>query len=162
MKGVLAIRSEEKNKWERRCPLVPSQVHSLVSQGIKVLVAPSPNRCFTDKQFEDAGAVLTSDLSEAGTIMGVKEVPIPKLKDRRNYLFFAHIIKAQDYNMPLMDTMLSKKIRLFDYECIKALEPPHKRLVAFGSFAGIAGMADFFRGLGEFLLQTGHATPFIH
>lgn len=140
-----------------------------MKQGIKVIVAPSPNRCFTDEEYAEAGATIKSDLSEAGTIIGVKEVPIEKLKPDRTYLFFAHIIKAQEYNMPLMDAMLAKNIRsvkcdsrLIDYECIRSLTPPNPRLVAFGEYAGIAGMADFFRGLGEFLLQLGHATPFIH
>ena len=41
---------------------------------------------------------------------------------------------------------------MIDFECIRSLEPPHNRLVAFGDYAGIAGMADFFRGMGEFLL----------
>ena len=159
---MLGIRREEKNKWERRVPLVPSQVAKLVAEGVKVLVEPSPNRCYPDQEYAKAGATITEDLSAATVIMGVKEVPIDKLLSDKTYLFFAHIIKAQDYNMPLMDVMLARNIRLFDYECIRALPAPHPRLVAFGDYAGKAGMADFFRGLGEFLLQIGHATPFIH
>jgi hypothetical protein len=34
-------------------------------------------------------------------------------------------------------------------------------LVAFGRYAGIAGAFDFFRGIGEFLLQHKLQTPFI-
>jgi alpha-aminoadipic semialdehyde synthase len=34
-------------------------------------------------------------------------------------------------------------------------------LVAFGRYAGIAGAFDFFRGIGEFLLQKKLQTPFI-
>jgi hypothetical protein len=37
--------------------------------------------------------------------------------------------------------------------------PP--RLVAFGRYAGIAGAFDFFRGIGEFMLQKKLQTPFI-
>lgn len=92
--GVVALRCEEKNKWERRAPIAPKHVKELVNQGIKVIVAPSPNRCFTDAEYEEAGATIKLSLEEAGTIIGVKEVPIPKLKPDRTYLFFAHIIKA--------------------------------------------------------------------
>ena len=35
-------------------------------------------------------------------------------------------------------------------------------MVAFGEFAGIAGMFDFIRGCGEFLLQKGYQSPFLY
>lgn len=98
-------------------------------------------------------------------IFGVKEVPISALLANKTYFFFSHTIKAQEYNMPLLDAMLEKKIRMIDYECIReksmkeADVPP--RLVAFGRYAGIAGAFDFFRGIGEFMLQKKLQTPFI-
>lgn len=64
--------------------------------------------------------------------------------------------------MPLLDTMLEKNIRIIDYECIREdKEQNPQRLVAFGRYAGIAGAFDFFRGVGEFLLQQKIQTPFI-
>ena len=46
--------------------------------------------------------------------------------------------------MPLMKSILDKKIQLFDYECINEELDDNKkrRLVAFGKYAGIAGMID--------------------
>jgi alpha-aminoadipic semialdehyde synthase len=58
-------------------------------------------------------------------------------------MFFSHTIKAQDYNMPLLDKLLELRIRLIDYECIR---DEKERLVAFGRYAGIAGTVDFLRG----------------
>lgn len=56
--------------------------------------------------------------------------------------------------MPLLDAMLEKKIRQIDFECIREKKEDNpQRLVAFGRYAGIAGAFDFFRGIGEFLLQ---------
>jgi saccharopine dehydrogenase (NAD+, L-lysine-forming) len=52
-------------------------------------------------------------------IFGVKEVPIANILEGKTYFFFSHTIKAQDYNMPLLDTFLEKKIRIIDYECIR-------------------------------------------
>ena len=64
--------------------------------------------------------------------------------------------------MPLLDAMLEKKIRMVDYECIREnKEENPMRLVAFGRYAGIAGTFDFFRGIGELMLQKGLQTPFI-
>jgi alpha-aminoadipic semialdehyde synthase len=36
-----------------------------------------------------------------------------------------------------------------------------QRLVAFGKFAGLAGMIDAFHGLGERLLSIGYQSPFM-
>lgn len=48
--------------------------------------------------------------------------------------------------MPLLDSLLEKKIRLLDYECIvEGGKRGNKRLVAFGKYAGITGMTDMFR-----------------
>lgn len=64
--------------------------------------------------------------------------------------------------MPLLDHLMLNNIRMIDYECIKENKPNPQRLVAFGRFAGIAGMFDFLRGVGEFFLQKGLQTPFIY
>merc|ERR1719370_2447474 len=37
-----------------------------------------------------------------------------------------------------------------------------KRVVAFGKYAGVAGMIDILHGLGLRLLALGHHTPFMH
>ena len=37
-----------------------------------------------------------------------------------------------------------------------------QRVVAFGKFAGIAGMIDIFHGIGLRMLALGHHTPFMH
>jgi alpha-aminoadipic semialdehyde synthase len=42
MKVVIGIRREDKNLWERRAPLTPDQVESLIrAHGIEVRVQPS-------------------------------------------------------------------------------------------------------------------------
>jgi alpha-aminoadipic semialdehyde synthase len=45
------------------------------------------------------------------------------LLPEKTYFFFSHTIKAQEYNMPLLDAMLQKKIRMIDYECIREAVP---------------------------------------
>ena len=159
--GVIGLRREDKNYFERRVALTPSHVRDLVDSGIKVLVQPSNLRCFSDYEFEQAGATITEDISEAQLILGIKEVPISKLLPSRTYMFFSHTIKAQPYNMPLLDALLDKKIRLIDYECIRSSEPPKHRLVAFGKYAGNAGVIDYLQGLGQFLLMKRFSTPFL-
>jgi len=121
---TIGILRECKNKWERRCALTPKEVKKLVEMGIRVIVQPSSNRCYSEDQFEDAGAVIQEDMSEASVIFGVKEVPIPDLIANKTYFFFSHTIKDQSYNMGLLDKLLELKIRMVDYECIREKPQP--------------------------------------
>ena len=148
-----------KNKWERRTPLIPADVRRIVASGIRVLVQPSSLRIFTDAEFAAAGAAITEDLTEASTILGVKEFPPSSLLPNASYLLFSHTIKAQPAGLPFLDACLARRCRLFDYETIRNAEG--KRMVAFGQYAGMAGMIDGLRGLGERLLSRGLSSPFM-
>ena len=48
---VLAIRRETVNVWERRAPLAPHQVQTLVRNGVKVIVQPSNRRAYNMQVF---------------------------------------------------------------------------------------------------------------
>jgi alpha-aminoadipic semialdehyde synthase len=159
--GIIGVRREDKNVWERRVPLTPKHVEQLLQHGVvkKVIVQPSTIRCYDDRAFAEAGAEIKEDLSEAATICAVKEVPGQLLIPERSYMFFSHTIKAQSYNMPLLDTILQKNVRLFDYERIVNADG---RMVKFGPYAGFAGMIDTLHALGLALLTRGYATPFLH
>lgn len=102
--------------------------------------------------------MIREDISDASVIFGVKQVPIDALIPGKTYCFFSHTIKAQESNMPLLDAILEKNIRLIDYERI--IDESGNRLVAFGRFAGIAGCINILHGLGLRLLALGHHTPF--
>lgn len=159
--GIIGIRREDKNVWERRVPLTPKHVENLLHRGVvkKVIVQPSSIRCFDDRAYVEAGAEVNEDLSEASTICAVKEVPGQLLIPERTYMFFSHTIKAQAYNMPLLDTILEKRVRLIDYERIVNSDG---RMVKFGPYAGFAGMIDTLHALGLAFLTRGFATPFLH
>jgi alpha-aminoadipic semialdehyde synthase len=92
--GTIAVLRECKNKWERRCSITPNEVVQIVALGIKVLVQPSTNRCYSEDEFAEAGAIIQEDVSEASVIFGVKEVPMENLLDNKTYFFFSHTIKA--------------------------------------------------------------------
>jgi len=161
-KRTVAIVREVYNKWERRAPLCPPHVERLVQQGMRVLVQPSHRRIFRDAEYVAAGAELTEDLSPAGVVLGVKQVPIEALLPERTYVFFSHVIKAQPENMDLLDAVLARKVRLVDYEVInEGGRRNGPRLIAFGRFAGCAGMVGGLRGLGQRLLSLGYSTPLL-
>ncbi|KAJ7426189.1 Alpha-aminoadipic semialdehyde synthase, mitochondrial [Willisornis vidua] len=128
--------------------------------GYKVLVQPSNRRAIHEKEYVKAGAIIQEDISEASLIIGVKRPPEDKLIPKKNYAFFSHTIKAQEANMPLLDEILRQEIRLFDYE--KMVDHKGMRVVAFGKWAGVAGMINILHGLGLRFLALGHHTPFMH
>ncbi|KAM4039169.1 alpha-aminoadipic semialdehyde synthase, mitochondrial [Anomaloglossus baeobatrachus] len=159
-KAVLAIRREDINAWERRAPLAPKHVKELTNLGYKVLVQPSNRRAIHEKDYIKAGGILQEDISEASLIVGVKRPPEEKLIPKKTYAFFSHTIKAQEANMSLLDEILKQEIRLIDYE--KMMDHRGMRVVAFGQWAGVAGMINMLHGLGLRFLALGHHTPFMH
>ncbi|KAG2222858.1 hypothetical protein INT45_000473 [Circinella minor] len=158
----IGIRREDKSRWERRAPLTPDAVKELVHEtGARVYIQPSTKRIFSDSVYTKAGAILTEDLSAADIILGIKEVPKSKLIPDKTYVFFSHTHKGTSKNMPMLQDILDKKIRLIDYELMKDPET-HQRLVAFGKFAGNAGMIDGLHGMAHRFLGMGYNTPFMY
>ncbi|XP_039751118.1 alpha-aminoadipic semialdehyde synthase, mitochondrial [Pararge aegeria] len=157
---VIAIRREDQSVWERRAPFSPSNVNRLVRNGVRVIVQPSNRRAYPMQSYINAGAIIQEDISEASVIFGVKQTPIDLLIPNKTYCFFSHTIKAQEANMPMLDAILAKNIRLIDFE--KLMDDAGNRVVAFGKYAGVAGMINILHGLGLRLLALGHHTPFMH
>ena len=63
----------------------------------------------------------------------------------KNYFFFSHTRKLQLYNQKLMQSVISKKITLIDYECLE--HEDGTRLIGFGFFAGVVGRTQWHDGL---------------
>lgn len=156
----IGIRREDKNQWEARVPLIPEHIRELSNTyDVTFYVQPSPIRIFKDSEYKSAGALISEDLSACDIVLAVKEIPLSFFRKNGVYLFFAHIIKGQAYNMPMLQRMLDRKTTLIDYE--KITNNKGQRLVFFGRFAGIAGMIDSFWALGQRLLAEGYETPFL-
>ncbi len=157
----IGIRREEKNQWERRTPLIPAHVKTLIEQyGYEFVVQPSKIRYFKDEEFKEAGATISEDLSDCDFIFGVKEVPIDKILPNKVYIYFSHTMKCQPHNMPKLRKILAERCTLIDYELIS--DENGKRLVFFGYHAGLAGMIDTLWALGRKFQQKGIHTPLEH
>jgi len=134
----IGIIREGKIPPDARSPLTPEQcAEAQVELPVRIVVEPSPVRCFKDDEFVKHGIHLQEDLSDCDILLGVKEVPIDKLIPGKTYLFFSHTIKKQAYNRPLLLAILEKNIRLIDYEVLT--DDKGERLIAFGFYAGIVG-----------------------
>jgi len=158
MSYKIGIRREDKNKWERRVPVVPEHVAELKEKfDIITIIQPSHIRVFSDEEYRQAGAIVKEDLSDSNIVFAVKEIPISFFQPGKTYVFFAHVIKGQKYNMPMLKKMMELGCNLIDYE--KITDEKGRRLVFFGRYAGIAGMIDTLWAFGQRLKLKGISTP---
>ena len=159
MTKTIGIRREDKNKWERRVPLSPSDVLELQDKfGIKTLVQPSEIRIFNDDEYKSVGAEIKEDLNSADAIFAIKEIPLELLEHGKTYLFFSHTIKGQPYNMKMLKRLMELKCNLIDYERI--VGENDNRLITFSRYAGIAGLIETLHAFGQKMKLKGYATPF--
>jgi len=156
--ATLGIRREDKNRWERRVPLVPSDVKTLTAaHNASFVIQPSPIRACPISEYESVGALVDEDLSSCSVVFAVKEVPLDLIVRGRTYVFFSHVIKGQPHNMPMLARLMEYGCNLIDYE--KMVDDRGRRLIFFGNFAGKAGMVDTLWALGKRLKWEGWHTP---
>ena len=159
MSNFIGIRHEDKYAMERRAPLTPRHVERLIkTKKLDIIIQSSEKRVFTEEEYLNAGAKIAKDLKKCGVIFGVKEMPVAFFEPDKTYIFFAHVIKGQSYNMPMLRRMMELKCNLIDYE--KIVDEQNKRLIFFGRYAGLAGMINSLWSLGLRLKEAGIKTPF--
>jgi len=133
----IGILKEYKIPNDYRVPFTPNQAKEIKElDGFNVVCQKSEIRCYKEEEYKEQGIRIVNKLDESDIIFGIKEVPVNKLIENKTYFMFSHTIKKQPYNRDLLKTIIKKKIRLIDYEC---LTEGNKRIVAFGKYAGIAG-----------------------
>ncbi len=156
----IGIIREGKVPHDKRVTFTPGQITQLKTDfpEVEFVVQPSPFRCYTDKEYHNAGIVLQEDMSDCDMLMGVKEVPDNELLQGKHYSFFSHTIKKQPHNQHLIKALLEKKIMMVDYECL--VDSEGNRVIGFGRFAGIVGAYNGLMGYGEmynlFKLKPAH------
>ncbi|HNS16428.1 MAG TPA: bifunctional lysine ketoglutarate reductase /saccharopine dehydrogenase family protein [Bacteroidales bacterium] len=160
MNDILGIRIEDKYKYERRVPLIPLHIHQLMQDyHLEIQVQSSEKRIFKDHEFAHAGAHIVQTMEACPVIMGIKEIPLEAFEHGKTYMIFAHVIKGQPYNMPMLRRMMELNCNLIDYERIT--DEMGKRLIFFGRYAGLAGMINSLWSFGERLNVAGLKTPFM-
>lgn len=177
----VGILRECKNRWECRTPLTPENIMNLKREygdEIKFVIQPSKKRIYKDALYSQVihffniiivvviiificqvGAEVSDDLSKCDLIMGIKEIPSNQLIPNKSLIFFSHTHKGQDQSMKMLKKICDLGITLYDYELLK--ENGGKRMVAFGKYAGYAGMLTCLHGIGDKLLSKGIRSPFL-
>lgn len=135
----IGIIKETKTPPDSRVLLTPTQCKELTTKypQLEIFVQPSSSRSYKDEEYTQAGIPLKEDLSDCEVLVGVKEQVIETLIPNKQYFFFSHTAKEQEYNRPLLRAVLAKNIQLIDYEYLTDIS--EKRVIAFGRWAGIVG-----------------------
>jgi saccharopine dehydrogenase (NAD+, L-lysine forming) len=135
----IGLIREGKIPHDNRVALTPAQCKWIqkTSNEVKIVVQPSPHRCFNDREYASAGAEINENLANCDILMGIKEVPLDQLIPGKTYLFFSHTKKKQPYNQDMLKAILAKNITLIDYECLE--HDDGQRIIGFGFFAGVVG-----------------------
>ncbi len=155
----ILIRAEDKNKWERRAPIVPDDLKRILAEvPTKAYIEKSDKRFFKETEYVKAGAEICQGMENGDVIFGVKEIPMEKILPHKTYLFFSHTIKGQKNNMPMLQKLIDSGCTLIDYE--KITDENGRRLVYFGRYAGDAGAIDILWLLGQNWKHRGLETPF--
>ena len=158
MSVTLGIRREDKNIWEKRVPIIPDHVKKLKEKyGINTIIQPSKIRIFDDEKYKDIKAKVDENLKDADIVFAVKEIPIDFFEKNKTYIFFAHVTKGQEHNMPMLKKMIDLGCNLIDYE--KITDEKNRRLIFFGRYAGLAGMVDTLWAFGQRMKHKKIITP---
>lgn len=135
----IGLIREGKIPSDNRVALTPAQckwIHKN-SGDVQVVVQSSPQRCFSDKEYRQAGVEVKDEVNDCDILFGIKEVPVDMLIPGKTYLFFSHTRKQQPFNQALFHAMIRHNITLIDYECLE--HEDGQRVIGFGFFAGVVG-----------------------
>lgn len=144
----IALIKETKTPVDNRVALSPKQVAELNRKFPQhsIIVQSSDIRAFSDNEYGAEGVKVAEDVSDCDVLFGIKEVNIDCLLPNKQYFFFGHFAKMQEYNRPLMLALMKKKITFCDYEYL--VDENNIRVCAFGWWAGVVGVYYTLRGYG--------------
>ena len=144
----IALIKETKTPVDNRVALTPKQVATLNEKypSSRIVVQSSDIRAYTDEEYMDAGVEVVQSIEDCDIMFGIKEATVDSLIPGKKYFFFGHIAKMQEYNRPLLQAFIQKKITFCDYEYM--VDERNQRVCAFGWWAGVVGTYYTLRGYG--------------
>ena len=144
----IALIKETKTPVDNRVALSPKQVAELNNRfpQHEIVVQTSDIRAFSDDEYRAVGVRVVENVEDCDVLCGIKEAKIESLIPGKQYFFFGHIAKMQEYNRPLLQAFIEKKITFCDYEYL--VDDDNQRVCAFGWWAGVVGVYYTLRGYG--------------
>jgi len=144
----IGLIRETKTPVDNRVALAPEQMAELQKRfpDDAFVVQSSETRVFSDDAYRSAGIEVRECMDDCDVLFGIKEVDTQTLIPGKHYFFFGHFAKKQSSNLPLLQTLIAKKITFSDYEYL--VDDRNRRVCAFGWWAGFVGTYYTLRGYG--------------
>lgn len=144
----IGLIKETKIPIDNRVALSPLETVALQQEfpNSTIVVQSSDIRAYGDDEYRAVGIPVVEDVSDCDVLFGIKEAAIETLIPNKHYFFFGHIAKMQAYNRPLLQAFIKKNITFSDYEYL--VDDEHKRVCAFGWWAGVVGAYYTLQGYG--------------
>ena len=144
----IALLKETKTPVDNRVALSPKQVAELNRRfpQHEIMVQSSGIRAFSDEEYRVEGCKVVENVEDCDILFGIKEAKIATLIPDKQYFFFGHIAKMQEYNRPLLQALIQKHITFCDYEYL--VDDNNLRVAAFGWWAGVVGVYYTLLGYG--------------
>ena len=144
----IGLIKETKTPVDNRVALSPKQVAELNRKypESEIVVQTSDIRAFSDDEYRAEGVRVVESVEDCDILFGIKEARIDSLIPNKQYFFFGHIAKKQEYNRPLLQAFMQKGITFCDYEYL--VDDNNQRVCAFGWWAGVVGVYYTLQGYG--------------
>ncbi|WP_062269029.1 saccharopine dehydrogenase [Endozoicomonas arenosclerae] len=158
------LRAETK-PLEERVALTPNTAAQLLKAGYKVTVEDSPQRAISSHAFAETGCDIVPAHSwrhsdKSTIILGLKELDNESWPLEHRHIHFAHIYKYQHGWQQVLQRFIEGNGQLFDLEYL--IDDNHRRIAAFGYWAGFAGAAVALKALAGNRQQKSPVLPPLH
>lgn len=137
------MRAETK-AFEQRTLLTPSSAAQLLTHGYDVVVERCEQRIFSDGEYDSVGCRLVDSgawhtAPTEAIVLGLKELELHDGPLNRRHVHFAHVFKEQQGWQDVLSQFVQAGGTLYDLEYLT--DQQHKRVAAFGYWAGFVGAA---------------------
>ena len=136
----LYLRKETKEN-EYRTPLTPHDCYILIKNNYEIQFELSINRCYKNEEYEKVGCIPknVNDIDDSTIIIGLKEFNMNEtaLLSHKHF-YFSHAFKCQENSHHIINLFQENNGYIYDYEYI--VDENGRRVIAFGYWAGFAGM----------------------
>ena len=147
----LWLRKEDKT-GERRVPITPAEVVEFVQAGVEVTVERCNQRCYTDADYEAAGALLTDAIWQQApldtVVLALKELADSTEPVAHSQIHFSHTFKGQEGAKEMLARYARGGGAIYDLEFL--FDTQGRRVAAFGYWAGYVGAALGLLGVAHF------------
>lgn len=155
---MIGLLCEPEDRQDRRVLLAPAHVEELIQRFDRgVVVQPSPERVFTDAEYQAVGAHVSSDLSGCRVLLALAPPTGELPAAGQTLVCFLGASARQPELLAWVERAAQRGATLIDLEAV--VDRFGQRPVTSGRWAGAAGMIETLRVLGEILARDGWPSP---